>query len=152
MIEQRLAAISVGIGVDSINIVLLSLGGILLVLVSKQNKSHHIYITNLAFAELVWNITAAVFDVSSLILTKTKTYSKDKRLYVLAYAFFTGVTWNVTCSMFYLTADRLLQVYLGMKYNLYWSTKKTKILIAITWFVNIAISTTLAFCKFFFCV
>ena len=48
-------------------------------------------------------------------------------------------------TMIYMTSDRFFALYLNMKYPLYWSEKKTKRLLVVTWIVFILMAICLSF-------
>ena len=52
----------------------------------------------------------------------------------------TGISLNVIMAMFFITGDRILHVSLNMKYSLYFSKRKTYIIITTTWIITLAIS------------
>ena len=62
-----------------------------------------------------------------------------------------GLISNLILAMFYFTGDRLCHVTLHTRYEGYWNTRRTKILISCTWVFNVFISLCLAvFCYFYY--
>ena len=127
--------------IDFINIILHVVGVILLIILyhNGDQSYQHLYILNLGCADLIWNVIAA--SISILEIVASKDYHTRFAVWT---ALWTGINYNVICAMFYITGDRLLQVCLNLKYELYWSAKKTSILIIVTWFINVTISTCFA--------
>ena len=126
---------------DFVNIVLHSTGIFLLVVLYKKGNRGFpkLYIINLACSGLAWNMLAAALNVITAI---TRSYNHTGL--ALWFALWTGVNFNVICAMFYITGDRLLQVWLNIKYTFHWNVRKTSILIISTWITNVSISAGFA--------
>lgn len=97
------------------------------------NSSQRIYILNLSVSEMIMCLV-------SLIRTVIQAYKGTEDVffqifYILFYTY--SVTYYVF--MIFLTLDRLAEIYLNIKYSLYWSSKKTGYLVGATW-----LATTLA--------
>lgn len=57
-------------------------------------------------------------------------------LFLCLYSFVATYVLIMIC----LTLDRLIAVYLNLKYSLYWSTEKTKVLVSIFWMISLLLS------------
>ena len=127
-------------GINIINIALHGIGVILLATLFKNGDRsfQQLYLLNLATSQLIKNTLGAAHALSTVGSTD---YVPDKS--ALWVALWTGINYNVICAMFYITGDRLLQVCHNLKYSkVYWSVKKTCILIIITWIINVLISVS----------
>ena len=134
----------IGVVFEILNILMHGVGIWLLVctFIRGQKSTQTMYIINLAISEIIKNIFLLIVD-----LLLVGIYSTDNRNLVIGFwyvnAFFaTGVIYNYTLSMFYITADRLFHIILHVKYPVYWSVGKTKRLLICSWVFCLTISTS----------
>lgn len=131
------------------NLLLHSLGFRLLLNLKQNKENQRLFLLNLTCSEILWNLLLVVRDIyliSKLVGGASSSYTA---LWCLNMAFSTGVTYIYILAMFYLTLDRLLHITLHMRYTQYWCKRNTKILFAITWISNIALSIVLALLTYY---
>lgn len=98
---------------------------------------------NLAFSELMWNSVLVVRDMIKIFhLLGYSQNALNTAFWCLSMFLATGVTYINISAMFYLTADRLMQILLHLRYAEYWNVGKTRIVFIITWSFNILLSIT----------
>ena len=134
------------ITIEGVNIVLQVVGIVLLVSVYKreENNTQGTYLLNLAASELLWNLIAITKETIILYLPEEK-LAHD----CIDIALFTGIEYNVILAMYYFTGDRLLHILLHARYEEYWDTRKSRILILVTWVCDVVISIVFALLCYF---
>ena len=135
------------------NILLHSFGLFLLTSLYKRRhrRSQELYLLNLAWSELLWNIFAAAKDTISMLLLHG-----DGNNNGLSHAYIcinmvgaTGINYIHICAMLYFTGDRLFHILLHARYAEYFNTRKIWTLIIGTWVTNIIISITFFLISYF---
>lgn len=138
--------------IELINCLLHGVGAYLLSCLYKKDRkdSQKLYVLNLACSELVLNILLVIRE--TIVMLYKSGYAPTHLLVVfrsIDMALGTGVLNIYMLAMFYLTADRLLQTILLLKYPQYWTLGKSKTLIIVTWVLNIAIGVTFSLLTYF---
>lgn len=119
------------------NIFLHSLGIHLLICLERTPTSrwHEMYLLNLSLSELLINISELLVWRIPKIFTWNQSslphLHKVQEFISLINASFIAI--NYYFSMFYITIDRLLDIHLNIRYNVYWNENKAKKLIYATW-------------------
>ena len=143
-----------------------AVGLLLLVFIYRrgENDTQGLFLINLASTELLWNLVAIASDISYLfskadgdrtivyetVLLASKVNGDNGRpLNSVDLALITGISYNVILAMFYYTGDRLLHMLLHARYEEYWNTRKTKIIILVTWVSNVLMSSVFAVLYYF---
>ena len=143
------------------NIVIHSAGCFLLVSIYKQTKPNNkrkrspqqIYLINLSISEGLMNVVEAMRVILQYIpvSNEVSAYFEEIRHYLLIINF-TGVWSVIYLSMVGITADRLLNILLHLRYPIYFNISKSKRLATFTWIIGIIIcscvSLTYKFCMF----
>lgn len=141
--------------IEASNSILHGVGLFLLYTLYKREKrtkesSQSLYLINLAASEFLWNFLFTIRDIVKLFYyfgyNKTELH---KVFWCMSIGNATGVTYINILAMIYLTGDRLLHIALNLKYYRYWNVEKTKILIAVTWVVNILLSVGFAILMYY---
>jgi len=94
---------------------------------SELGSTYKAYFVNLSVAEMVICITSIVFRVFPHTI---------EIAYLVQYLFGCNVMYLV---MIFLTLDRFFRVYWNIKFYLYWNDRRTKILLAVSWILNVAL-------------
>lgn len=119
---------------SSLNVLLNMCGSCLLVIVYRTGtvdaNPQHIFIINLAVTQMLIgavNLVRALFVPKSIEhhLTIFRIFSLNTTLYL---------------TMIFITLDKLIEIYLNIKYSLYWNEKKTKWLLLATWTINVTLA------------
>ena len=97
------------------------------------NKSQLLFLVNLSVAEFLFVLLGILMYVSSVTGHSQISYHCT----VLQY---TGATLAYFLIMIFMTVDRFLEIYLNLKYPLYWNAKSTRNLMAVMWFTCTAFS------------
>lgn len=120
---------------NAINVILHVLGAYLLICLYRRcrYKPQRLYIINLAVSECLSNLfellrTSLEFIPQSFTVREVRMY-----LHIIVY---TGLSIVYFLIMIYITADRLIHVYLNLKYPTIWNVARTKHLIVFTWCVG----------------
>ena len=108
------------------------------------NETQRIFIFNLSLAELLIAIFGFVKDITTLFDYKIINYVHHISC-ILVLSWISIVYYQV---MFYLTMDRFFQVYLNLKYPIYWTEHRTKKLILFIWFFAISFYVTITYLYF----
>ena len=122
-----------------INIIIHSIGLYLLQCLHKSNEEdvQYIYIINLSAVEIFGNVLWFLVDLLNLI----KVFIPPTSLMIKAHAYLSFVICTVFLLVYYLSMvfiaiDKLLEIWLNIKYPLYWNAKKAKYLITGTWILG----------------
>ena len=95
------------------------------------------YLIHLSVSEFIFNmaeLTKIVFGFVPWNSKKTQ-LKLDKAFHYLLIVQFTGVALVFYLVMIYLTLDRLMEIVLNIKYPIYWSEEKARLMLIITWIV-----------------
>lgn len=108
----------------------------LYLLLSKRPRNigcQYIYLVNLSISEILISVNASI---RFYLMTK---YSSDHFAYQFTTYFLYISLIPYYSVMILLTIDRMLQVYLNIRYHLYWSEMYTKFTMLAIWFVSVAL-------------
>ena len=126
-----------------VNIICHSIGLYLLKHVKKNGSENvqHIYIKNLSITELLLNIVVLADRVSHLIPRSTGiSYTiREFRYYCLIFMF-TGMVLVYYLIMYYIMLDKMVEIHLNIKYHIYWSESKAKLLVKATCLLGVLTS------------
>ena len=121
------------------NIIIHSIGLYLLQCIHKSNGKdvQHIYIINLSAVEIFGNILWFLVDLLNLI----KVFITPSSLMIKVHAYLAFVICTVFLLVYYLSMvfiaiDKFLEIWLNIKYPLYWNSTKAKYLITGTWILG----------------
>lgn len=105
----------------------------------------NIYVKNLSIAELFLN-TVVLLDRFSKIFPRNPAvaYIISKVHYYLLILVFTGIALVYYFMMFYLTLDKLFEVYLNLRYAVYWNERKAGRLVKTTWLFGLVTSLSIS--------
>ena len=137
--------------IESSNVILHSIGIYLLASLLRrrvENDTQGLYLLNLSCSQLLWNIVGVTSDIMRILCYHGKGYSFYTIACYMDTCMKTGVSYNVIIAMFYFTADRLSHILLHVRYEQYWNTNKTYILIVCTWVFNAIICTVFLLLKY----
>jgi len=98
-----------------------------------RNHSQYLFLVNLSVAELV-------FVVLGLLMYVTSVFGYEWISFKFTVLQYIGGTLAYFFIMIFITLDRFLEVYLNIKYPLYWGWRGTRNLIVAMWFLSIALS------------
>lgn len=101
--------------------------------VSYYNRSQYVFLVNMSVAELV-------FVVLGLLMYVTSVTGYERISFKFTILQYIGGTLAYFSVMIFITLDRFLEVYLNIKYSLYWSWRYTRNLMVAIWFMSIALS------------
>lgn len=106
--------------------------GIVLLLTKSSNVSgsQTIFMINLSVSEISLSITGA------LAIGFYELYGGGNFAYQLSTIGFLSSAFTYYPIMYILTLDRLAEVYLNLRYQLYWSAKKTKVSMILVWLIS----------------
>ena len=143
VIMTELTRRSLLIAIDFINVIIHGVGFYLLISLYRRNttkSTQALYLLNLAFTEQIWNVSLVLKDTIQLLrlLRDDDDYLSDVYMYNNIFIYALG--YDTVLAMLYFTGDRLAHIVLHAKYEQYWNMRKTRILIAATWFCNMCIS------------
>lgn len=93
------------------------------------NKSQKLFLLNLSMSEIMLCVISLVRTICEFMFGSSNTYTTN--IYIIFYSF--SVTYYMI--MICLTLDRLAKFYFNMRYSMYWTPKKTKLLLGIVWLV-----------------
>ena len=99
----------------------------------KSNESQTIFLLNLSFCELLHLVLALV----STLLVKFASYVREG--FYLYCINSTAAATAYYLLMIFMTLDRFFELYLNVKYPVYWSVGSTKILMAAIWCISTVI-------------
>jgi len=123
----------------SVNISVHTIGSYILISLYRNghNSIQRLFITNLSITEAILNLLGVLSIMTNFISHGSIATSKpsDAADYVNM-ANYTGIGMQYLLMMIYITIDRLLEVYLNIKYPLYCKEKHAKRLIVLTWFTS----------------
>lgn len=130
------------------NVLLHSFGTYLLLTTysTTKNEIQMLFLINLSVSEALINL----FEIVRCILGMVTVPSSSSKLhesildYVVIFSF-TGISVVYYFVMFFLTFDRLMDIILNIRYPIFWSERKTKILLVVTWSTCITIAIIVSF-------
>ena len=130
-----------------LNVLLHTLGLYLLLTIYKNGKNEtpqQLFLIHLTVCEILINFFGILRGVDDIISESTNCGEIDSLLvnvneYVMILSF-TGVSVVYYITMIYLTVDRLADILLNIKYHLYWDTRRTNVLMCITWIAGLLLS------------
>ena len=142
----------IGMVFESCNFLLHSLGFYLVFTLYRRGEKNvqQLLLVNLSMVQCLYCFVYIVYNAIQLSWDMIRVHGLDKvdrvaldRLHNVK-TFFGGILWTsftylYYLSMTYISVDRVLRIVLGMRYNSVWNKRKTKILLAVTWFVNVLI-------------
>ena len=108
------------------------------------NETQRIFIFNLSLAELLIAVFGFIKDITTLFDYEIINYVHHISC-ILLLSWISIVYYQV---MFYLTMDRFFQVYLNLKYPVYWTKHRTKKLILFIWFFATSFYVTITYLYF----
>lgn len=114
--------------------------------------SQQVYLINIAKSESAINILQLLLNPSPLVFKMTPMLgnamliSQDYIKMIRGYGFVTVYF----LSMFYLTLDRLMDIRLSIKYNLYWNEFYTERLLKFTWICSCVVTATVCLVHHFY--
>ena len=148
--ETTILSTRISLGV--VNILMLGLGVYLLVNVyRKQRRIQYLLLTNLASSELVKNAVLLVRNSLKIAYISSSSKTKASRLFtsfVCMDAVVAGLNYNYILAMLYLTADRILNIILNLKYPVYCTISKCSILLVVTWSLCLTGSLVYSLCVY----
>lgn len=115
-----------------------------------ENKSdiEHFYVLNLSIFELLITICLFIKTILFLVPSSTGLQQFLPFLYIHIDMFmFVFLSFGIYMNMFYIVIDKTMQVFLNLKYHLYWNIKKARRLEIFTWIGGFG--TTVGFCVSF---
>ena len=107
-----------------------------------RTKPQRMYLINLSVVEAVYNLLEMIRGVTDLLTTPGEHPWVDEMAQYVLTTNWTGVAFVFYLNMIYIPLDRLAFVALNIRYQSYWSAKKAKYHIAVTWFFGIMTSLT----------
>lgn len=139
-----------------INVLLHGIGIHLLYCVHRVGEPNvqNVFILNLSITELIMNLCEIfrrlfhIFSSHSFGPSSASTLTSINRY--LSIVMFTGVSVVFYLTMAYITIDRLLHIALSIRYKLYWSAKKAKRLLIVTWCFGALIGIGISIAKVLF--
>lgn len=121
---------------NSVNVLLHGTGIYLLNVLHRKGKSNiqNIYILHLSVSELLMN-SLEIIRTSLLLLIEYKISPNvcQQLEHYLSIVMFTGISFVFYLTMVFITIDRLLNIVLVIRYRVYWSERKAKLLLRGTW-------------------
>lgn len=118
---------------------LLHIVGCYLLVCQYKNGSHNsqqLFLINLAVSEGALNFLQFLTNRKLESISKFQLYIKTLRGY--------GFNTVYLLTMIYLTLDKLFDIVLNIRYPLYWSEDRTKILLKVTWVISISSAITVS--------
>lgn len=110
----------------------------------------NIYIKSLSLAELSLNIVVLLDRLLPLLVRDPEVAELVLEIdYYLCIISFTGIALVYYLFMFCITWDKVLEVYLNIKYTIYWNERKAKRLVRLTWVVGLSMSIGFCFAHAF---
>lgn len=108
---------------------------------ASRHKPQRIYIINLAISEALVNSIEVIRDIPEfLTLSPESSILVQKMRNYLLMVSFIGVSFVYYFDMIYLTLDRLLKIWLSLKYPQYWNEDRAIYLLIGTWSVGFSLT------------
>lgn len=125
------------------NLFLHSLGSYLLIRLYRRGKDdvEQIYLIQLSITDAMINLLSIVQTplVEQLPVSEKVQSALEDLQYHVAVVLGTGLTLINYVTVMYITVDKLLEIFLNIRYPLYWSQERAKYLIITTWSVGLLI-------------
>lgn len=123
-----------------VNVILHGTGTYLLLSLyeSCRHKVQQIFLITLSICEGTINLIEAFKSVTTFITLSEKDSNimTEVTNHVLILQF-CGISFVYYVDMIYITVDRLMEIFLNIRYPVFWDETKTKILTGITWFIGL---------------
>lgn len=135
------------LAMENVNLLFHSVGFFILVYLYRlgERTTQHLFVINIALVEALYNFV--------LMLAGYFYYSSKYSLYVTQYYLYVisdTMLFFYYVGMFYIVADQFCAIWLNIRYKIYWSIRKTLILLVATWIVMVAIVTTFCLLHHFY--
>ena len=103
-----------------------------------SQSANQLYIISLSGSEF---ITSLLVFIGMLI----EYYSDKKISFYISTFYETGLVLIYYLNMFYITVDKLIEIFLNIRYAVYWNEQKAKILLKVTWLTGILFTLSMIF-------
>eukprot|EP00493_Phyllostaurus_siculus_P022081 UN22412 len=110
-----------------------------------EHKVQYIYLISLSGCELIINILTSVQCILELIghsytHNQAELHNLQSAIDIIYLICATGFSLVFFVTMIYITLDRMLDIYLNIRYHVYWNPHRALILIKSTWCVGLLVS------------
>ena len=131
---------------NSINLILQSIGSYILINLYRNggDSVQRLLVINLSITEGLLSVVGTMATIAEMVSGKDRDSSDvfDKYISIFRNA---GLIFMYYFTMYYITIDRLLAIYLNIKYHLYCNEANAKWLLIITWTMVVLLVTSVVF-------